>query len=128
MTRINCIDPALISDKHLGAEYRELPRIFNLVRDAIKRGESPSDRRNPSQYTLGTGHCRFFYSRLGYLQHRQRALIDECKRRGRAVNYSDTSGLLTGIPTEWLKDWTPTDRDVSINIDRINQRGGLRDA
>jgi hypothetical protein len=40
MTRINCIDPALLSDKHLGAEYRELPRIFNLVRDAIKRGES----------------------------------------------------------------------------------------
>jgi len=31
MTRINCAPKKELSDKHLAAEYRELPRIFGLV-------------------------------------------------------------------------------------------------
>lgn len=42
MTRINVIEPSRLSDQHLGAEYRELPRVFGLVRDAIARGERPT--------------------------------------------------------------------------------------
>lgn len=60
MTRINCIPPRELSREHLIAEYRELPRIFALVRAAIARGESPDDPRNPTSYTLGAGHVRFF--------------------------------------------------------------------
>lgn len=51
MTRINCVAPIELTTKHLVAEYRELPRIYNLVRAAIKRGERPSDARNPKHYT-----------------------------------------------------------------------------
>lgn len=32
MTRINVIPVQLLSDQHLGAEYRELPRVFGAVR------------------------------------------------------------------------------------------------
>lgn len=126
MTRINCIAPSLLSDKHLAAEYRELPRVFGFVRAAIERGERPTDRRNPAQYTLGTGHVRFFYSRLGYLAKRQQSLINECRARGRTVNYDNVSELINGMPSEWLNDWVPSERDQQLNIERINNRGGLR--
>ena len=81
MTRINCIPPRQLSREHLIAEYRELPRIFALVHAAIARGESPDDPRNPTSYTLGAGHVRFFYCRLGYLVKRQLAIIDEMRDR-----------------------------------------------
>jgi len=32
MTRINCIPVTELHNKHLVAEYRELPRIFKLAR------------------------------------------------------------------------------------------------
>lgn len=126
MTRINVIDPALLSDKHLGAEYRELPRIFGLVRKAVERGENPIDPRNPRQYRLGPGHVRFFYPRLGYLISRYLRLCDECRSRGRLVRYGDPSPLVEGIPAEWFGQWTPDDTAQRLNIERINQRGGLR--
>lgn len=77
MTRINCIPPAELTGPHLIAEYRELPRVFALVKAAIQRGETTTDRRNPPAYTLGTGHVRFFYMRLGYLAKRQASLVAE---------------------------------------------------
>lgn len=126
MTRINCIDPELLIDKHLGAEYYELPRIFGLVRKAIERGEKPGDKRNPTEYTLGSGHCRFFYPKLGFLKNRYESIVEECRRRGRKVSYGDSSTLVEGIPEEWLGDWEPDDKAVSINVARIEQRGGLR--
>lgn len=124
MTRINCIDPELLSDKHLGAEYRELPRIFGLVRAAQARGEAPSDPRNPKQYTLGKGHCRFFYPRLAYLKHRYRLLVEECQKRGRKVSYPVIDD--SGIDHVWFNHWYPIEADKALNIERINARGGLR--
>jgi hypothetical protein len=126
MTRINCIDPDLLNDKHLVAEYRELPRIFALIRAAQKRGELPTDSRNPKDYRLGTGHVRFFYNKAGYLQKRQQSLVAECIKRGFNIQYTETSHLLDGINEEWRGDWTPTEENQATNIARINDRGGLR--
>lgn len=126
MTRINVIEPSRLSDKHLGAEYRELPRVFGLVRDAIARGERPTDPRNPAQYVLGAGHVRFFYPRLGYLLERYLRLCEECRKRGRAVNFGNPTDLITGIPADWFGYWAPDEAAEQLNIDRINQRGGLR--
>lgn len=56
MTRINCVPVEELTDKHLLAEYRELPRIFNLAR-AVEDA--------PTEYVLGTGHMKFFYDKLG---------------------------------------------------------------
>lgn len=126
MTRINCIEPGLLSDKHLGAEYRELPRIFGLVRQAISRGELPTDPRNPRKYILGAGHCRFFYSRLGWLFERYLSLCDECRSRGRKVSFDNPRELVAGIPLEWLGYWQPDEEARLLNIQRINERGGLK--
>ena len=64
MTRINCVPPSELTVQHLVAEYRELPRIFALVRAAIARGERPDDTRNPTEYRLGSGHVRFFTAKV----------------------------------------------------------------
>lgn len=122
MTRINCIDPDLLSDKHLIAEYRELPRIFNLIRKAQER----NDTKTLATYRLGQGHVRFFYDKALFLQKRQQSLINECLTRGFNIQYTNTSNLLDGIDIERQKDWIPSDTDKQININRINERGGLK--
>ncbi|MDR5651311.1 pyrimidine dimer DNA glycosylase/endonuclease V [Ruixingdingia sedimenti] len=122
MTRINCIPPAELTTPHLVAEYRELPRIFGLVRAAIARGEGPGDPRNPGDYRLGPGHVRFFYPRLGWLARRQAALVAEMQARGHAPAFTDPWGLIEGIPADWCGDWTPTPAAMALNRARIAER------
>ncbi|RYF12163.1 MAG: endonuclease, partial [Oxalobacteraceae bacterium] len=122
MTRINVVPAEELSQLHLIAEYRELPRIFNLVRAAVARGERPDDRRNPALYCLGSGHCRFFYPRLGWLRERQRALVTEMLARGYQPNFTDIEGLTAGIPDEWCQDWQPDDLALALNRGRIEER------
>ncbi|AUX74777.1 MULTISPECIES: pyrimidine dimer DNA glycosylase/endonuclease V [Sinorhizobium] len=122
MTRINCIPPSELSGPHLLAEYRELPRVFALVRAAIARGETPGDPRNPPAYTLGKGHVRFFYSRLSYLAKRQASLIAEMQRRGYRPTYREAEDLLSGFPSEWCNDWNPTSEAMTVNRERIRER------
>ncbi len=122
MTRINCIDPQELTGPHLVAEYRELPRIFTLARAAIERGEQPDDPRNPRHYTLGKGHVRFFYPRLGFLVKRQQALIEEMLRRGYQPSYRTTEHLIAGIPAPWCADWQPDEAAIAINKARITER------
>lgn len=124
MTRINLVDPTLLSDAHLGAEYRELPRIFGLVRQAIERGELPETVEQPAKYVLGTGHVKFFYTRLAWLVRRFESLVEERRRRGQAVNYP--TAPTQGIPPEWFGEWEPSSDEIEANVKRINERGGLR--
>ncbi|MBN9419633.1 MAG: pyrimidine dimer DNA glycosylase/endonuclease V [Reyranella sp.] len=122
MTRINCVPPSELASQHLIAEYRELPRIFALVRAAIARGELPDDPRNPVEYRLGAGHVRFFYCRLGYLARRQAALVAEMKARGYRPTFTDTDRLLDGFPETWCRDWQPTAEALAANRARISER------
>jgi len=120
MTRINVVPPRELSDKHLGAEYRELPRVFGQVRKAISRGWQPTDARYPAEYTLGRGHVLFFYPRLSWCCARYAALVVECKRRGRIVRYPvpDTSG----IPEQWFGAYIVTPESLALNRQRIKLR------
>ncbi|QIW87856.1 hypothetical protein Ab1vBOLIVR5_gp208c [Agrobacterium phage OLIVR5] len=122
MTRINVVPPSELHDKHLVAEYRELPRVFNLVRKAIERKEKPDDKRNPKFYTLGPGHVRFFYNKLGYLYSRQIQLCLEMDKRGFKVNFWPDANTIKGIGTEWLGEWEPNAYDIKINRERIAER------
>lgn len=118
MTRINCVPVAELSDKHLGAEYRELPRVFKLAEAAYHRGDNPE--RFPQAYTLGTGHVKFFYARLGYLSRRYGEIIYECMKRGRVVNFPKPP--FVAIPLAWCADWQPTPEALAINRQRIKDR------
>lgn len=131
MTRINVVPPSELCDAHLGAEYRELPRVFPLVRRAIARGELPTDPRNPARYVLGRGHVRFFYPRLGWLAARYDEIVAECRRRGRRVTYPNIFGSdipaewdrwWRPIPAEWWGWWRPDEEALALNRTRIAER------
>ena len=122
MTRINVIEPRELTDKHLLAEYRELPRIFTLVRRRTLRGDTPDMVTIPETYRLGTGHVTFFYDKLHYLIKRQHAIIKEMRNRRFTVNFDNPDLLLTGIPTHWHNDYQPTPHAIKLNRERINQR------
>ena len=121
MTRINCVPPEELTRQHLLAEYRELPRVFGQAAKAAGRGEQPDDPRNPTVYTLGRGHVRFFYGRLRYLAVRHDQLRLEMRRRGYKTNLPRMWGTVD-LPTAWWQDWTPTEADMALNRARIAER------
>lgn len=124
MTRINCIPVEELHDRHLVAEYRELPRVFALAKKSFLRGEDPGTF--PRQYTLGTGHVRFFYDKLGYLYSRQLQLIREMERRGFNPQHKNPFPLVHEMISltncEWTQEWTPNEYDMAVNRARINER------
>lgn len=117
MSRINCIPPSELNREMLQGEYHELPRIMNLVRSAIKRGETPNMANYPKSYTLGLGHVRFFYPRLKYILKRYTAIVKLCKEKNIDVKYTTLD--MHGIGKEWFGDWEPTQEDMDLNRERI---------
>jgi hypothetical protein len=111
MTRINCIPPAELHDRHLLAEYRELPRVFALARPV-------SDA--PQHYALGKGHVKFFYDKLLYLANRQRQIIAECLHRGFNIQYRDV--CTDGFDSRLMNDWQPDAQAMELNRQRIKER------
>ena len=89
MTRINVVPVTELHNKHLLAEYRELPRIFGASKKWLERGGRVRDL--PQSYRLGKGHVLFFYDKLQFCFARQRALYRECLRRGYDVKQSPHS-------------------------------------
>lgn len=123
MTRINCVPVQELHIKHLIAEYHELPRVFGYVRKALERGEDPAKVPGiPPTYTLGTGHIKFFYPRLGYLTERYAELVVEMVARKKMVNFPNLDGLTAGLPKHLFKGWKPTKADQALNRARLEQR------
>lgn len=129
MTRVNCVPPDELSRQHLLAEAREIPRIIRLARKAWDRGERHDDPRNPQVYTLGKGHVRFFYSRLGFILVRMYFLQREIQHRG--YSHEVLSGRiedarylqLCGRPSRnWWRHWDPDEAAMAINRARILER------
>jgi len=120
MTRINCVPVQELHDKHLVAEYREMPRVFKLAYAAYARGEDPST--HPAEYTLGKGHVKFFYTRLGWLRWRFQDLVDEMRARGWQPAYPDVPSVADALPASWWSFWEPCERDLAINRQRIADR------
>ena len=105
MTRINVVPPEELSGPHLVAEYRELPRVFGLVRARIKKGQTPKDCKIPPQYRLGSGHVTFFFNKLHYLENRQRRLIREMENRGYKPTFTTVD--ISDIGPEWKNSYIP---------------------
>lgn len=123
MTRINCVPPSELTRQHLVAEYRELPRVFKLLKAAQDRGERIDDKRNPTEYKLGQGHVRFFYNKALWLLNRQKALVAEMLARGYNPNHTNPDDLLPDGLDPWrMMDWTPTPDALAINRARIEER------
>lgn len=115
MTRINCVPVEELHDKHLIAEYRELPRVFKLARPDVDK---------PEKYVLGKGHIKFFYDKLHYLYTRQKQLVKEMKDRGFNPKF-DPDYLVTAdaCPYHGLyKSWVPDEEAIELNRSRIRER------
>ena len=117
MTRINCgVAAEELPDKILLAELREIKRIPNAIRNGRY-----SLQGIPEEFTLGTGHVKFFYDKLEYLWDRYQSLRIEALNRG--FNVSDFSEAWNGVPPELMNGYIEKIRDREIIIMRINERG-----
>lgn len=113
MTRINCIPVEELSDKHLIAEYRELPRVFKLAR---------IDADIPDSYRMGPGHVTFFYNKLAYLDVRFSELFSEMVNRGFYIDHDFihyVADLVRKAPEELYHVWKPNQKDLNINRSRL---------
>lgn len=123
MTRINVIE---LTNKHLMGELHEITRVYGLVRKAQDRKINKynfKDRvKQPSAYTMGTGHVYFMYDKLGFITDRYYALNAEAKNRGFNVNPIDKEQLVSGIQQWRFGDYQPTQEAMEINRKRINER------
>lgn len=122
MTRVNLIPVEELHYKHLVAEYRENGRIFGLVRRAQTRGLIPLDIKAPPVYTLGPGHCIFFYDKLKFLLDRQILLVAEMLARGYRPAHTEPESLCVGLDDHWFGDWTPDEASIAVSRARLNQR------
>lgn len=124
MTRINLIPVTELHSRHLVAEYRELPRVFSLIRaDDAKRAAGVRTPTAPASYVLGPGHVRFFYDKALWLLERQRLLIAEMNRRGMRPSFTADDSLIEGIDVgRQLPGWAPNQDEVNLNRARIEQR------
>lgn len=116
MTRINVgIDSSELNTKMLVAEHRELKRIPNCV----KKGRF-SMKGQPKEFTLNTGHVKFFYDKLEYLRVRYESLYAECIRRSINVQYFGDS--FNGIDAKYMGNYIPRESDRLILLARIKER------
>lgn len=128
MTRINVVPPSELSGKHLVAEYHELPRVVGFVRGHIAKGIKATDKHGwlVPAYTMGRGHIKFFFHRLGFIEKRFSAIVKEMEFRGYKPKFRTLP--TRGIPNEWFGDYIPTPEALAINRERLRERSPLQKA
>lgn len=114
MTRINVVPVTELENKHLLAEYRELPRVLKLCRKL-------DNKERVKDYVLGPGHVKFFYDKILFLKKRQDSIIDELLSRGFNLNFTNTEDF-TKVPKDFYNDWEPTENSIQLNRQRIKER------
>lgn len=108
MTRINIIDPAVLADQHLMAEYREIFMVPASLRRSLRTKSVDAVLASiPKKYTLNKGHVLFFYDKIGYLVDRYSELKQYLVKRGFQLDPARAEFPLQGIPDEFLGNWSP---------------------
>lgn len=117
MTRVNLVDPEMLTDQHLVAERLELTWV---VKSAQRSLNSRTGLKTHPKFVLGPGHVSFFHDKLGYIKKRFDAITVEMRSRGMVTNhpFPDTSQL----PKQLMGDYKPTPEALVIIKDRIRQR------
>lgn len=102
MTRINAnIKPIDLIDQHLIAEYREIIRIPNYVRNNINKSRN-AILRAPKIFKLNSGHVLYFYDKIQFLHKRFIALKEEMNHRNITNTISDE--MFLDFPIEFYND------------------------
>ena len=121
MTRINLIPTEELSDQHLLAEYRELPRV--IKQEHIYIGDAPN------KYVLGKGHVKWGRLHIQFLLDRYFELCNEMKYRGFKVNYPHQQLLLyvqENVSIQLLNQYQPTKEDIEVSRNRIIEKLNMK--
>lgn len=125
MTRINLVNPDLLTARHLVAEYKELTQIIYPMTLTSSKG-SLHTVVIPEKYCLDGGHVKFFYNKGYYLEKRFRDLYDNMNERGINTDKDNFEKRLEKIqnsfPGIWYNDYEPDDEAYQIAINRIKSR------
>lgn len=128
MTRINVVPVEELTNKHLFAEYRELPRAMRRAVLATYKGRQPSDVRIAPAYILGTGHEIFFIDKCAWLYARWLQLRSELV--GRGYNLGEQFQTIVRGRARYIRrhgsqfygNYQPTADAETINRQRIQER------
>lgn len=115
MTRINLIPVEELSDQHLIAEYKELPRC-------IKQNINILDA--PRNYTLGKGHMKWARRNWNFLLARYSLICDEMDYRGFHRKYS-VKDLYDYFHSHYKFEeivYVPSIVDLEISRNRIKEK------
>jgi deoxyribonuclease (pyrimidine dimer) len=122
MTRINIVPVTELSQQHLVAEYREIARLPKNLVKSLTRPSKPFDFNEiPPTYTLGTGHVKYFYDKMLFLEKRFDQLVTEMLRRGYNPTFRDSS-IFRPHDNRFYNDYIPTEEALEINRQRIKER------
>jgi len=121
MTRINIIPVKELTNKHLLAEWREMPRVVKNLNKSLNRSNPFSKDEMPKTYTLGFGHIKFFYDKFLFLHKRHMELTKELLQRGYNLSYTD-SNIFATVGKEWYNDYIPTEEEMAVNRQRSQDR------
>lgn len=88
MTRVNAdLCPAVLTDQHLLAEYREMRRIpRSLLKSLAGKSVAAVIGQIPADFRLGAGHLKFFYDKGYFLIGRHALLRRELLKRAYRLN------------------------------------------
>ena len=114
MTRINLIQVEELSDQHLFAEYRELPRMASFARKTVKKQTDI-----PVTFTLNAGHMTFFLDKAEFLEHRHAAIVEEVHLRG--INITPKPPFEMHRRFNQI-NWEPTPEEIEVSKERIQQK------
>jgi deoxyribonuclease (pyrimidine dimer) len=122
MTRVNIIPPQDLMDQHLMAEFREIRHVGpSLQRTLSSKNGNTFKTKISETYTLNKGHVTFFYDKGLYLHKRFLLIKEELIKRGFNIN-KDIEFNLHLFPEDCINDYTPTQQEIDINLERINLR------
>jgi len=127
--RINVIPVSLLLDQHLRAEFREIIMSIHFYKKSLASPKGIDKTKISSKYTLNQGHAYMWYNKFGYIKKRYFELLDEMKLRGFKTDEIESKFIPLFdevIPLEIQNDYTPTQEDIQINLDRIKEKIKLR--
>ena len=116
MTRINVIPVYELSDQHLLAEYRELPRVIKQKLDLKEVSE---------RYHLGKGHMKWARRHWKFILNRYYDLFAEMIYRGFCPKYApaELEKYVIELSEEWAyADYIVDQDDIELNRKRILER------
>lgn len=117
MTRVNLVDPDILTDQHIVAERLELTWVLKSAQRSLNgiRGLYVHPK-----FVLGTGHVSFFHDKLKYIKDRFYDITYEMKHRGMVTNHPWPDD--SWVPYHMWKSYTPSEDDLYIIKQRIFER------